>query len=165
MARPHGSIRRSQILTTYGPGAMVDLPTRSVIIGGLESWSDGGREPVFEERLTRRLEKDLQAPGLKLFTPPGDVGDPSQPYTGITAWIFPEWFVGPYVDPNSVDAGPARVDGSRSRPLVHRQKLVDNRYQNKEVVPIRFVQACVNGHIDDIDWGAFVHGAEDPCRR
>jgi hypothetical protein len=35
--RPHGSIRRSQVLTSYGPGAMVDLPTRSVIIGGLES--------------------------------------------------------------------------------------------------------------------------------
>ena len=25
--RPHGAIRRSQVLTTYGPGAMVDLPT------------------------------------------------------------------------------------------------------------------------------------------
>lgn len=160
--RPHGSIRRSQVLTTYGPGAMVDLPTRSVIIGGLESWSDGGREPVYEDRLTQRLAKDLQVPGLKLFTPPGDPGDPAQPYTGITAWIFPEWFVGPYAEP---DDAPVRKDGARSRPLVHREKLVDGKYQKKEVVPIRFVQACINGHIDDIDWHSFLHDASDTCRR
>lgn len=160
--RPHGSIRRSQVLTTYGPGAMVDLPTRSVIIGGLESWSEGGREPVFEDRLARRLEKDLKVPGLKLFTPPGDAGDPSQPYTGITAWIFPEWFVGPYVEPDKANP---RNDGSRSRPLVHRERLLDGRYQNKEVVPIRFVRACINGHIDDIDWHGFLHDLTDTCRR
>ena len=138
--RPHGSIRRSQVLTTYGPGAMVDLPTRSVIIGGLECWSDGGREPVFEDRLTRRLEKELKVPGLKLFMPPGDAGDPSQPYTGITAWIFPEWFVGPYVEPDKANP---RADGSRSRPLVHRERLLDGKYQNRQVVPIRFVRAFI----------------------
>lgn len=33
------------------------------------------------------------------------------------------------------------------------------------MVPIRFVQACVNGHISDIDWYLFVHGLGDPCRR
>lgn len=160
--RPHGSIRRSQVLTTYGPGAMVDLPTRSVIIGGLESWSDGGREPVFESRLTRRLEKELGVSGLKLCTPPGDSGDPNQPFTGITAWIFPEWFVGPYVEPDKLNP---RKDGARSRPLVHRERLLDGRYQNKEVVPIRFVRACINGHIDDIDWHSFLHDASDNCRR
>jgi hypothetical protein len=26
----------SQVVSTFGPGAMVDLPTRSVVIGGLE---------------------------------------------------------------------------------------------------------------------------------
>ena len=160
--RPHGTIRRSQVLTTYGPGAMVDLPTRSVIIAGLESWSDGGREPVYEERLVRRLEKDLNVPGLKLATPPGDTGDPLQPYTGITGWIFPVWFVGAYQAPED---GQRPSDGTRSRPLIHFEKLVDGRYQKKEVVPIRFVQACINGHIDDIPWYFFVHGPGDTCRR
>lgn len=169
--RPHGSIRRSQVLTTYGPGSMVDLPTRSVIIGGLECWSEGGREPVFEDRLVRRLQRELGVPGLRLFTPPGDTGDPAQPYTGITGWIFPDWFVGPYVEPDDPDDRPR--DGRRSRPLVHREKLVDGKYQVQvdgktrklDVVPIRFVQACANGHIDDIDWYGFVHDHGDTCRR
>jgi hypothetical protein len=30
--------RQSQLVSTFGPGAMVDLPTRSVVIGGLELW-------------------------------------------------------------------------------------------------------------------------------
>ena len=60
--------------------------------------------------------------------------------------------------------------GQRARPLVHRQSLLSGRYQGPDrkpysVVPIRFVQACVNGHISDIDWYLFVHGLGDPCRR
>jgi pyruvate/2-oxoglutarate dehydrogenase complex dihydrolipoamide dehydrogenase (E3) component len=32
--RPAGQIRQSQIVTTFGPGAMVDLPDHAVIVGG-----------------------------------------------------------------------------------------------------------------------------------
>ena len=42
MARPHGQIRQSQMITTYGPGALVDLPHRAAIVAGLETWSWGG---------------------------------------------------------------------------------------------------------------------------
>ena len=41
MARPHGTIRQSQLITTFGPGAMVDLPHHSVVVGGLEEWNLG----------------------------------------------------------------------------------------------------------------------------
>jgi hypothetical protein len=34
--------RLSQVVSTFGPGAMVDLPTRSVVIGGLELWDMRG---------------------------------------------------------------------------------------------------------------------------
>jgi RimJ/RimL family protein N-acetyltransferase len=30
---PVGEVRHGQLITTYGPGAMVDLPDRSVVIG------------------------------------------------------------------------------------------------------------------------------------
>jgi hypothetical protein len=35
---PLAEIRQSQLLSTYGPGAMVDLPDHSVVIGGLTYW-------------------------------------------------------------------------------------------------------------------------------
>jgi len=31
-------VRSSQLLTTFGPGAMMDLPDGSVIVGGLDNW-------------------------------------------------------------------------------------------------------------------------------
>ncbi|MDF5729101.1 MAG: hypothetical protein PUP92_14000 [Rhizonema sp. PD38] len=35
---PSGEIRQSQILSTFGPGSMVDLPEHSILIGGLNHW-------------------------------------------------------------------------------------------------------------------------------
>jgi hypothetical protein len=35
--RPNGQIRQSQIVTTFGPGAIVDLPDHAVIVGGLDA--------------------------------------------------------------------------------------------------------------------------------
>ena len=36
--RPNGQVRRSQVISTYGPGALVDLPEHSAIVGGLDQW-------------------------------------------------------------------------------------------------------------------------------
>jgi len=49
-------LRQSQVLTTFGPGAMVDLPDRAVLIEGLQGWRfSGGREEVQEPRLVAKL--------------------------------------------------------------------------------------------------------------
>lgn len=166
MARPHGQIRQSQMITTFGPGSLVDLPRNAAIVGGLETWRWGGddrRRQIQEPRLLAKVEQALQLQGLKLYEPPADDPEPGAPPSGVTAYEFPEWFVAQM----SVK-GP---QGQRSRPLVHRQKLIGrNRYQGSDrkmytVVPVRFVQACINGHISDVDWFAFVHGQGDPCRR
>ncbi len=43
--RPHAQMRQSQLITTFGPGAMVDLPNHAVLIGGLEFWTED-RRPI-----------------------------------------------------------------------------------------------------------------------
>lgn len=156
---PHGQIRQSQVITTFGPGAMVDLPDRAVLIGGLEHWTDEGRRPIYEERLTRRLREMFKVPEVKLFSPPIDPQDIHGPKTGITGWIFPQWFVA-QTDDKSGDF--------RSRPLVHLDSLVKGKHwgrdrKNYPVIPIRFVQACVNGHISDLDWFVFAHRGATTC--
>jgi hypothetical protein len=158
--RPHGQIRQSQIITTFGPGALVDLPDYAAIVGGLEMWQGADRQ-IFEARLTTKLQMVLGVPGLKLFAPPAEDKDPLAPRTGIAVWLFPEWFVAQHEI-----RGPGNV---RSRALVHREALVTRKYlldrKKYPVVPIRFVQACLNGHISDIDWYGFVHGHAGTCRR
>ena len=37
--RPAGQIRQSQIVTTFGPGAMVDLTDHAIIVAGLDHWT------------------------------------------------------------------------------------------------------------------------------
>ena len=163
--RPHGQIRQSQIVTTFGPGAMVDLPDHAVIISGLDEWTGYKNQPITEERLAAKVEALLRIPSVELYAPPADNDDPTSAVTGITAWLLPEWFVAQYEERN-------QLTGVRSRPLVHRRDLDrgqkyrrDKKDKAVKVVPIRFVQACLRGHVSDIDWQVFVHGKDDDCRR
>ena len=57
--------RLSQVVSTFGPGAIVDLPTRSVVIGGLELWDvrGGSFTTIPEPRLAARLERLLKRQG------------------------------------------------------------------------------------------------------
>ncbi|MBL8872768.1 MAG: DUF1998 domain-containing protein [Planctomycetaceae bacterium] len=164
-SRPHGQIRQSQLITSFGPGSMVDLPNHSVLIGGLDYWTPGGEE-IVEPRLVEKLKQLFDPPlkVLKLFGPPPDNEDPTAPQTGVTAWQFPEWFITQDIDR---DASHGMV---RARMLVHRKRLTKGKFigddkKKRSVVPVRFVRACRNGHIGDIDWYSFVHGGPTECRR
>lgn len=161
--KPHGQIRQSQVITTFGPGSLVDLPNHSVIVGGLEHWTRG--DEVIEPRLVAKLKALLGLPGLALHAPPPDNQDPTATRTtGITAWQFPEWFI---------TQGAVGIDFGRSiraRRLIHRKaltrgKFIDEDKTRQPVVPVRFVRACRKGHIGEIDWYAFVHQGQTHCRR
>ncbi|MEL6187089.1 MAG: hypothetical protein AAFU79_20880 [Myxococcota bacterium] len=64
-AQPDGEVRESQVVTTYGPGAMVDLIDHAVLIGGLDFWNyDGSRGgaqtislPRLRDSLAERFKK------------------------------------------------------------------------------------------------------------
>jgi len=159
--RPAGQIRQSQIVTTFGPGAMVDLPDHAVIVGGLDHWSGWRNHRITEDRLAAKVKALLGLPSVDFYAPPPDTDDPGAPITGITAWQFPEWFI-------AQNDGRA-VDGVRSRPLIHRADLTRGVYEfdrkKYKVVPVRFVQACTRGHVSDINWRLFVHGEGDECAR
>jgi Domain of unknown function (DUF1998) len=164
-ARPHGQVRQSQVVTSYGPGAILDLPNHAVIVGGLEGWGDPVKDsfqPVHEERLVATLQRELNLKSLKLYAPPVENDPDAATRKGMKVWLFPEWFVAQHEEPWG--------DGMRARPLVHMRGLVSGQYQHPgikkkvPVVPMRFVQACVRGHISDINWYRFVHG-DEPCKR
>lgn len=160
--RPHGQVRASQVVTTFGPGAMIDLPNHSVLVGGLDNWTEAGREEIHEPRLVEKLKRLLDLPNLKLCCPPPDSEDATGPRTGITAWQFPEWFVTQDLE--------GRGGFVRSRRLIprialSRGKYIDEEQKRRPVVPVRFVRACKRGHIGDIDWYSFTHRTRTTCRR
>ena len=70
--KAHGQIRSGQVITTYGPGALVDLPKHSAIVGGLDTWPrTSDLEEVLEPRLTHKLQimTGVVAPRLSLVRP------------------------------------------------------------------------------------------------
>ena len=155
-------IRLSQMVHSFGPGALVDLPDDSIIMGGLENWYYGEHEHqcrIIEDRLLDKVKESLEradikhAPGLYLRTPPPKSERDNGPQSKVVGWVFPQWFV--------VNAVSYRGE-RRSRPLVHRSMLdPQKRYRvdGKMVgaVPIRVVAACRRGHISDVDWKVYVH--------
>jgi len=157
--KAHGKVRRGQVITTYGPGALIDLPRHSAIVGGLETWPQPGElEEIVEPRLARKLQLMTGVAAPRLFAPPPDSNDPREAARGIGVWRFPEWFV--------VQETGGSEDRERSRRLVHRKALDDKgRFDGRQVVATRFVRACPKGHVDDLDWRRFVHDREDNCLR
>jgi hypothetical protein len=151
-----GAIRRSQILTGAGPGALVDLVDHAVIIKGLDRWSYAKDDNDFipERRLEAQALAALRATGrwphagVALRRPPRCEDDDSHPSRGIHAREFPTWFqcqgCHALIKRDALDAN-------------HRHLCTDAAKKPVPAVPIRFVSACSYGHIQEIHWRGFVH--------
>lgn len=158
--QPEGKLRKSQVVTTFGAGAMVDLLADAVLIGGLDVWphASKGRQ-LHEPRLRDALAAQFQKIDRKLsveaafIEPP--VGDDSAPRrdAGIPVLEFPRWFT----CQNPRCRALMRSDGldRKGSGYIHR---CDGREKKEAAcVPVRFVAACPRGHIEDFPWIAFVH--------
>jgi hypothetical protein len=136
---------------------MLDLPEHAVLVCGLEGWR-GHQRTITEERLAARVAEQLGAARVELNAPPLD-SDDQRPSAGVQVIEFPGWYLA------QVEQSYTALDGRvyRTRPLLPRARLDKGKYldddkKRRDVVPIRFVQACQVGHISDIDWYAFVRG-------
>lgn len=136
--RKPGAIRRSQLITTYGVGAMVAIDNESFMVAGIDSWDVSHAPEVYERRLAQVL--DVQSFRL----PPAP--DPDSGTDGVVVHRFPEVYSCPnckalqgFEKFNSA-RGAARCDEC-----------------NEELVPSRFVIACNHGHIEDFPFWKWVH--------
>src|SRR3954451_15833543 len=75
-----GDVRPSQVIFTYGVGALMDLPHLSVLVMGLDDWTvDGGvARTIDEERLLRTVRAQLGSQVQRLLSPPA-----APPTTGM----------------------------------------------------------------------------------
>ncbi len=160
---PDGAIRRSQLLTGSGPGALVDLVEHAVIVGGLEAWryahdGDGWiSEPRLREKALRMLHSASWWHGddIRLRAPPSCDSDQPNQGQGIQVARFPGWYLCQNIACQSV---------IHWRDLEKGKNHICSRIKKSSfpVTPIRFVTACPKGHIQDIDWLGWVHGWERP---
>jgi hypothetical protein len=160
-------LRQSQVVTTFGPGSLVDLPRKSVIIGGLDDWRMAGRVRIREPRLEAKLRILLNVPALELYAPPAydeEAALQGAPTSFVAARVFPRWYI--TQEPVAGGGGPFR-----RRRLVGEDALTSGQYRDpddnkkKPVVPVRFVAACPRGHVEDVDWRIYIHHGVTECTR
>ncbi len=65
-----GQVRPTQLLWTYGPYALIDLPNISVITMGLNRWNADECPPVEEARLLAAVQRVLGPQVKRLRVPP-----------------------------------------------------------------------------------------------
>ena len=141
---PDGTVRRSQSVGTYGPGAMIDLVHSAALVGGLQSWRFGGPpEPIVEPRLIAKLRPRFN--DLKEFRAPPAANDERGNAVGVAALEFPRWFV----------CQECRALERKSGKKVAHRYAHDCR-KHARFVPVRFVFACQHGHLQDFGWSSFL---------
>ena len=91
-----GSVRPSQLLWTYGPGSLIDLPNISVITMGLDRWNPDVCSPVDEARLLANVRRILGPQVERLRMPPFLKEDGIDPLSaegriGVPVRPFPRW--------------------------------------------------------------------------
>ena len=174
---PVGEVRPSQILWTYGPGAMIDLPSLSVITMGVDRWEKDRCIQIEEARLLAAVRKVLGPQVESLRVPPFQRSEDVEPYSaealiGIPVMPFPRWMrcvkcglLSEY------EIGLFTIKEDRYRPentrFVHRDCQGSRRNltaKDADAVPARFLLACRNGHLDDFPWHYFVHSGPSDCR-
>jgi hypothetical protein len=170
-----GSIRPSQLMWSYGVGAMIDLPRLSVMVQGLEAWNTQNCRPISEDRLLSAVRKELGPQVSRLYEPPLPETDPyaadeTDPVhrIGVPVQVFPQWLRCPRCGLMSdVDSGVFAFKGKNTRPddaqYMHENCTKRGKGSPPACVAARFLVACEAGHLDDFPWREFVHRGPTSC--
>jgi hypothetical protein len=140
MAKYKRQLRISQAVTTFGPGAVVDLRQESVMMAGTDFWPDDGPVDIHEPNLERALR-------VERFRMPAP--NDEHPGKDLPFVVFPRWMVCPNCNRLAWESFFRGIDGGNG-PL-----KCPACY--KRVYPARLIVACNRGHIDDFPWVWWAH--------
>lgn len=167
-----GDLRPSQLVYTFGVGALLDLPNTSALILGLDDWDTRYCTEITEERLLAAIQRRLGAQVKKLYLPPmsfdDDSHDLSAAAVGVPVAPFPRWLRCPLCDTlATIDSGIFKLIQDQWRPdktrYVHAScgKVPNNP---PTAFAVRFLLACREGHLTDFPWVEYVHKGNVPCK-
>ena len=148
------TLRRSQTITTFGVGAIADLPEASVVICGIDKWDTRGSQKLNDPRLEKKL-------GVSYFLMPPDAEGPGE---GITAVRFPRWMrcrkckqLKGLESWREAAQSTSRFPYFDQKPFCYLCSL--------DLIPSRFVVACHKGHLDDFPFVEWAHTGKEICSK
>ena len=154
-------IRRSQFITTYGPGAILEGPDGPVVMRTLDLSGvfRDLRETDFEVTDQRLSDALLDGSGILRLPTNAEVGEAEN------RWIyrtnrFPSWSL--CVRGHAVLYS-KRNDDNRACPLCNSYAGPREAWRQATRDAVRFVRACPSGHLDDVNWRGMIPHANTPC--
>jgi hypothetical protein len=167
-----GDLRPSQLIYTFGVGALLDLPNTSALILGLDDWDTRYCTEISEERLLTAIQRRLGQQVKKLHLPPmsfdDDSRDPTAAAIGVPVAPFPRWLRCPLCDTlATIDSGIFNLVQDQWRP--DKTRYVHGSCAKASANPptafaVRFLLACREGHLTDFPWIQYVHNQNVPCK-
>jgi hypothetical protein len=144
-SRGDRKLRRSQTLAPFGVGAIFDVLGESLVAEDTTRWY-GRPEVIDAGRIARLFGVDE----LRTAPPAPENGGLAKG-PGLPFFRFPQWMFCPRCRRMERWSYPREKPGARPTcgSCAHRAQLV----------PMRFVMICGNGHLDDVDWGRWAHSA------
>lgn len=133
-----GQLRRTQLVTTFGPGSLIDLPGYSVVIGAVDQWDQSRLRPIHDSNLEHLL-------GVSEFREPRGSEDLYKSPGIVRAHRFPYMHYCPQCHRLGEYWKLAGKDGRKCSRC------------NTELVPSRFITVCPNGHLEDFPYNWWVH--------
>lgn len=134
------NVRKMQVVTPYGVGAIFDYSNESFVGMDISRWEKADRKIELS-----RLSRALRVSSLR--EPPAE----GVPYMRFPRWLYCtscERMV--YLEKQQGEEGP-------DAPACPHAPC------HGSLIPMRFVVACSEGHLDDVPWDKWVHS--DPKRR
>jgi len=165
-----GTVRPSQLMYSFGVGAVIDLPRFSVITAGIDRWSAQDQRRITEERLLAAVKARVGSQVRELREAPWEAEsrNPLDRWAtiGVPVIPFPRWLRCTRCNVlSTVDSGLFKLRSERP----FRPDLAQYEHSNCTAVgrpplavPARFVTACPAGHLDEFPWVEFCHAA-GPC--
>jgi len=144
-----GKMRPSQIITTFGPGSIVNFEKDSVLVKGIDFWANRDnyiqKNHIYLQKITKKS---------KFMMP--YVSDKNQ--ICISCKSFPQWG---YCTKNEC------LLLQRHKPSPEKMKDNGTFFCKKHswipLLPARLVMTCKQGHLDEFPWVEWAHGSlSDP---
>jgi hypothetical protein len=134
------SIRAAQLVTPFGPGAIVELGGESFACTDTTRWPAGDCPTLPENPLQSVLGKAIRRPPME------------ESAAEVPFYRFPRWLFCPscrrlYDYRSRVDEDNGFGTPACDQPQCKKARLV----------PMRFVAVCEHGHLQDVDWFRWAH--------
>jgi hypothetical protein len=148
------TLRRSQAISPFGVGALVDFPGQTVMAAGLDVWPDAPECAIWDDRLARRL-------GVEFFRAPPPPPQQGQQGAYLPFVRFPLWHFCPRCRsmqktfwnevsaPRCASELAPRFKGKPCAAIPEKRRW--------RMVPVRFLVVCGQGHVDDFPWEQWAH--------